>query len=54
MLFMRNICDMSVAKNETNGRSGMLPRTDGNENTGLIKLIAIVCMMSRPPSAPLP
>ncbi len=33
---------MSVAKNETNGT---MPRTAGNENTGLIKLIAIVCMI---------
>ncbi len=26
-------------------KSAALPRTDGNENTGLIKLIAIVCMI---------
>lgn len=45
MLFMRNICDMCVAKNEANNGSGMLPRTGGNENTGLIKLVAIVCMI---------
>lgn len=42
---MRNICDMCVAKNEANNGSSMLPRTGGNENTGLIKLVAIVCMI---------
>ena len=41
MIIKRNLCDMSVAKNET----GVLPRTGGNENTGLIKLVAIVCMI---------
>lgn len=36
---------MSVIKNEAESRIAPLPRTGGNENTGLIKLIAIACMI---------
>ena len=36
---------MNGAKNETRGTNAALPRTGGNENTGLIKLVAIACMI---------
>ncbi|MBR3741515.1 MAG: hypothetical protein IKN04_13865 [Clostridia bacterium] len=36
---------MSEAKIETGSTAVVLSRTDGNENTGLIKLIAMVCMI---------
>ena len=45
MRFVRNICDMNEAKNEIGCTDARLPRTGGNENTGLLKVIAIVCMI---------
>ena len=45
MRFVRNICDMNEAINEIGCADSRLPRTGGNENTGLIKLIAIACMI---------
>ena len=36
---------MSVAIHEIDSKGGVFPRTCGNENTGLIKLIAIACMI---------
>ena len=36
---------MNGAKNETRSANAVLPRTGGNENTGLIKLVAIACMI---------
>lgn len=45
MLLKRNLCDMNGNKIETYSTGTALSRTCGNENTGLIKLIAIACMI---------